>query len=296
MDVIGIDVGGTGIKAIRQAADGAMVARDAVATPATSDALTAALVGLASSLRGPATAAVGIACPGIVQDGVAVYATNLPWRDEPVQRHVERTLLLPVAVGRDVATAALAEAVHVTESDVLFVALGTGIACAHVDGGVVRAGATGRAGEIGHTPVHPDGELCACGQRGCLEVYASAAGIARRYAALGGRSLPTPEIAARVASDAAAATVWNDAVGALALALATDTLVHDPAVIVVGGGLAQAGARLFDPLRTRLSGLLAWRPVPPVVPARLGSAAGALGAALLAWQAVDVVQQEGAAP
>jgi glucokinase len=175
---------------------------------------------------------------------------------------------------------------------VLFVALGTGIACAHVVGGVVRAGATGRAGEIGHTPVHPGGEPCACGQRGCLEVYASAAGIARRYAALAGRSVPTPEIVARVATDADAAVVWDDAVGALALALATDTLVHDPSVIVIGGGLAEAGARLFDPLRARLSALLAWRPVPSVVPARLGPTAGALGAALLAWQAVDAVAKE----
>jgi glucokinase len=292
VDVIGIDVGGTGIKAIRQAADGAVVARSAVATPATSDALTAAVIDLASSLRLPSTAAVGIACPGIVHDGVARYAVNLPWREEPVQLHVERAVGLPVSVGRDVATAALAETAQVAADDVLFVALGTGIACAHVVGGVVRAGATGRAGEIGHTPVHPGGEPCACGQRGCLEVYASAAGIARRYAALAGRSVPTPEIVARVATDADAAVVWDDAVGALALALATDTLVHDPSVIVIGGGLAEAGARLFDPLRARLSALLAWRPAPSVVPARLGPTAGALGAALLAWHAVDAVAKE----
>jgi glucokinase len=294
VDVIGIDVGGTGIKAIRQTADGAVVARDAVATPATSDALTAAVISLAASLREPATVAVGIACPGIVQDGVARYATNLPWRDEPVQYHIERALGLPVSVGRDVATAALAETAEVAGADVLFVALGTGIACAHVVGGVLHAGASGRAGEIGHTPVHPDGEVCACGQLGCLEVYASAAGIARRYAARAGRPLATPDIAARVTTDADAAAVWDDAVGALALALATDTLVHDPALIVLGGGLAEAGTRLFEPLRARLSALLAWRPVPPVVPARLGPAAGSLGAALLAWQAIDVVQQEGA--
>jgi glucokinase len=294
VDVIGIDVGGTGIKAIRQALDGSVVARSAVPTPDTSDALTSAVIDLASSLRVASTVAVGIACPGVVHDGVATYATNLPWRDEPVQFQVERALGLPVSVGHDVATAALAEAAQLSGDNVLFVAVGTGIACAHVHEGVVRAGATGRAGEIGHTPVHPEGESCACGQRGCLEVYASAAGIARRYAALAGQTLPTPDIAARAATNAHAATVWDEAVGALALALATDVLVHDPAVIVIGGGLAEAGACLFDPLRARLSALLAWRTAPPVVPAQLGPAAGSLGAARLAWQAVDPVAKEGA--
>lgn len=294
MDVIGIDVGGTGIKAIRQAADGAVIGRESVVTPTTSNALTAAVIELASSLRGPSTVAVGIACPGIVDDGVARYATNLPWRDEPVRARVQRAVALPVSLGRDVATAALAESAGVTGDDVVFVALGTGIACAHVLGGVIRAGATGRAGEIGHSPVHPDGEPCVCGQRGCLEVYASAAGIARRYAARTGRALRTPEVASRTATDNDAAAVWDEAVDALALALATETLVRDPAVIVIGGGLAEAGGRLFDPLRSRLSGLLAWRPAPPVVAARLGASAGALGAAMLAWHDVDAVAQEGA--
>jgi glucokinase len=294
MDVLGIDVGGTTVKAVRVAADGAVLAARSIATPGDSALLTDAVVALAAGLRSSSTAAVGVVCPGVIYEGVVRYAVNLPWRDEPVRERVQGALGLPVFLARDVAAAALAESVQVSGDDVLFVALGTGIACAHVVDGVVRRGATGRAGEIGHSPVRADGEPCACGQRGCLEVYASAAGIARRYTARTGEVLTTPEIAARMESDPDAAAVWGDAVDALALALATDTLVSDPSIIVLGGGLADAGDALLSPVRVALARRLAWRPAPPVVGATLGGSAGQVGAAQLAWRGLGALQQEGA--
>jgi glucokinase len=294
VDVLGIDVGGTTVKAVRVAVDGTVLAAQSVGTPGDSDELTAAVIALATALLEETTVAVGLACPGVVDADVVHYAVNVPWRDEPVRALMQAAVSRPVVLVHDVAAAALAESAHVAGDDVLFVAAGTGIACRHVVNGVVRLGATGRAGEIGHSPVYPDGEPCLCGQRGCLEVYASAAGIARRYAVRTDTTLTAAQIASRVSSDADADAVWHEAVAALALALATDTMVSDPGVIVLGGGLADAGDTLFGPVRSALSAQLAWRPAPPVVAATLGPSAGRLGAAQAAWRVVGQLQQEGA--
>ena len=141
------------------------------------------------------------------------------------------------------------------------------------------------AGELGHVPVHPGGEPCACGQRGCLEVYASASGIARRYSARTGASATAAEVVARAASDVLAGAVWQEAVDALALALTTATMLVDPGAIVLGGGLAGAGAALRDPLAAALSEHLRWRPAPPVEVSPIADRLGLLGAAQLAWEA-----------
>jgi glucokinase len=147
------------------------------------------------------------------------------------------------------------------------------------------------AGELGHISVAAAGEPCDCGQLGCLEVYASAAGIARRYAGATGNTgrdgLDAAAVVARVATDPVAAGVWAQAIDALSHALATAVLLLDPATVVLGGGLALAGAALFDPVRAGLQARLRWRPAPEVRPALLGADAGRAGAALLAWRLLD---------
>jgi glucokinase len=294
MDVLGIDVGGTTVKAVRVGADGAVLDSNSLATPGDSSALTGAVIALATALMGDATVAVGVACPGVVDDEVVHYAANVAWREEPVRALVQAAVGRPVVLAHDVRAAALAESAQVAADDVLFVALGTGIASAHVMAGEVRRGASGRAGELGHSPVYPDGEPCACGQRGCLETYASAAAIARRFQTRSGRELNAAGIAALVGTDAHATAVWHDAVEALGVALATQVLVADPALIVLGGGLADAGDALLVPVRTAVAARLAWRDAPPIVAATLGPSAGQLGAAQLAWRALGALQQEGA--
>jgi glucokinase len=292
MTVVGIDAGGTRVKGALVSRAGEVVAARSVATPSESDALTRAVIDLIAELRDEHTAAIGVASAGVVSDGVVHYAANLPWRDEPVRDRVAEASGLPTALGHDVAAAAVAESTQVTERHVLFVGLGTGIAATQVRDGIADRGATGRAGEIGHYPVRPDGDPCPCGQRGCLEQYASAAAIARRYAERSGRRTDTAEIARRVPRDPHAAAVWDTAVGTLAIALATCTLLLDPAVIVIGGGLADAGDILLAPLRAGLAARLAWRPAPPVRAAVLGPAAGQLGAARLAVQLTDRLPEQ----
>jgi glucokinase len=284
MDVIAIDIGGTTIKAARIAADRSVTAElNAATPPAGGSAVVDAIVEVIASLRSADTKAVGVAAPGLVENGVVRFAANVGWRDLPLRARLTELTGFPVAVGHDVTSAAIAEC---ADRDGLFVSVGTGIASADFVAGAVSRGASGRVGELGHVPVWPDGETCRCGQRGCLEAYASAAAIARRYALRAGNPLPTQEIVARLGTDPAARAVWTEAIDALAIALAHEVLVRDPARIVLGGGLAAAGDALVAPLRSALMGRLAFRSAPELTTARLGALAGRVGAAALAWEIV----------
>ncbi len=230
-------------------------------------------------------AGVGLAVPGLVSEDTAIYATNLGWRDVPATDFTE--LDVPVILGHDVRTGGLAESVLGAGrgvADFLFLPIGTGIAGAMIVNGAPYGGTSGWGGEIGHIPVFPDGEQCACGQFGCLETYASAASVGRRYSLRAGIDDVRAEQVV-TSDDPVAVEVWDEAVEALSLALATYTLLLDPSMIVLGGGLAEAGPALFDPVRTRLVKRLAFRDAPPLLPAALGVDAGMLGAALLGWRA-----------
>lgn len=240
---------------------------------------------------------VGLAVPGLVTADKALYSANIGWRDVPATDLVP--LGVPVMLGHDVRTGGLAESVLGAGrefSDFLFLPIGTGIAGAVILRGEPYGGSTGWGGEIGHTPVFPQGEPCACGQIGCLETYASASAVARRYstrAALlddstspDGSTVTAEQVAALTAAgDPLATEVWSEAVEALSLALATYTLLLDPSAIVLGGGLSEAGPLLSTPLAERLQRRLTFRAAPPLRQAALGMSAGMLGAALLGWHA-----------
>jgi glucokinase len=167
---------------------------------------------------------------------------------------------------------------------VLFVAIGTGIAAALVVDGSGYAGAHGAAGELGHIVVRPGGAPCGCGARGCLEAITSARAIGRRYAEISGIEDATAFDVASLAADGdeTATTVWRDAIDALADGLLTAQALYDVNVLVLGGGLAEAGDDLLDPLRGELARRVTFHRMPRVVKAELGDTAGCLGAALLA--------------
>nr|WP_231935224.1 ROK family protein [Micromonospora viridifaciens] len=252
------------------------------------------LVGRARA-AGLTPVACGIAVPGVVDEarGVAVWSANVGFRDVPLRELARRRLGLPTALGHDVRAGGLAEARLGAGRDgghVLFVAIGTGIAAVHVVDGSAAAGAHGAAGEIGHILVRPGGPRCGCGRPGCLEAVASASAIGRRYAELAGAPATAAEVADRAAAgEPLADRVWREAVEALADGLATGQALFDVATIVLGGGLAQAGAQLFDPLRVALRERLTFHREPRLVAAALGDEAGCLGAALLA---LDTFEKE----
>ena len=226
--------------------------------------------------------------PGVVdeQRGVAVWSENLDWRDVPFVAQLTERCGLPTVLGHDVRTAALAETrigAARGMADVVYLSIGTGIAAGIVLGGRIHSG-DGYAGEIGHTDAGHD-EPCACGGRGCLEAIASAAAIARRYTARTGRPAAGAADVLR-AGDPDAVAVWDEALDALAAALAWIASVLAPEAIVIGGGLSQAGAALLDPLNARIPRHLTFQRVPRLVPAALGDRAGCVGAGLMALDSI----------
>ena len=291
--VLAVDVGGTTIKGALVDPAGRFLREDRRPTPASEGG--EAVVGAIASLVGDLAATapdpgavrgVGLVAPGVV-DGVVVFSGNLGLRGLPLGERIAAATGLAVIVEHDARAAGLAESTLGAARDVadhLVVGIGTGISAAvHSDRRSLR-GAVGLAGEIGHVPVHPGGERCPCGQRGCLERYASAAAIARRYAELGGpRDACAREVAARRTTDAAAARAWSEAIDALAIGLVACTMVADPELIVLAGGLSEAGEELRAPLAEELAARLTWRPPPAVVTSVLGHRATLVGAAVLGW-------------
>jgi glucokinase len=292
--IVAVDVGGTTIK-------GAVIDRqgrvwDQRRRPTGADrgpeAVIESILQVADELASPdpPTAAYGIAVPGLVResDGKVLEATNLGLHDAPMHELASRRLSAPVTVLHDVRAAALAEGTLGAArgcSDYLLLTLGTGIGAAVVIGGRPYTGARGIGGELGHVSVDPRGPLCLCGGTGCLEAIASAGAVERRF----GQGVNAEQVADRAASDEpAAARVWQEALDALALAIVNYATLLDPELVVIGGGLASAGPRLFDPLRERLRASTRFGEPVPVVRAALGEEAGRFGAAIAAWRAVGL--------
>lgn len=297
--VVAVDIGGTTIKSALVGVDGRTLATDVRATEhgeAAQRAVSAAAAAQADRARalGVRVVGAGVVSPGIIDEasGVVRYASNLGWHDVSL-----RDLLVldaPVGVGHDARSAGVAEGVFGAvrgQASYIHVSIGTGIAASLVVEGRAVSGHEGGAGELGHTPVHPGGEPCPCGQRGCLEVYASGAGLARRYAERTGTARTAAQVAARLEEDPAARQVWSEGAEALALGLATCTQLLDPQTIVIAGGLAQAGDLLLDPVRAGLEELLRWREAPALVATSLGTDAARLGAALVAMRAAGLAER-----
>ncbi|MEV6795371.1 ROK family protein [Streptomyces sp. NPDC051320] len=288
------------MKAALVGADGALLheARRATDRKRGPEAVVRSILDFAAELHaygeehlGRPASAAGVAVPGIVdgENGIAVYSANLGWRDVPLRKLLSAELNgVPVALGHDVRTGGLAEGRIGAGRDAdrfLFLPLGTGIAGAIGINGVIEAGAHGCAGEIGHVVVRPDGVDCGCGQRGCLERYASASAVSLAWAAASGDpEADAADCAKAVESgDPRAVTVWQDAVDALADGLITALTLLDPRTLIIGGGLAEAGETLFVPLRAAVAERVTFQKLPLIVPAALGDTAGCLGAGLLAW-------------
>ncbi|GIW07325.1 MAG: glucokinase [Dehalococcoidia bacterium] len=251
-------------------------------------------------LRGEPLARVGIAAPGPLDPrrGVLLRPPNLPsWPAEaPIGDALSARLGVPVVVDNDANLAALGEwqagAGRGVESLVYFT-ISTGIGGGLILGGALHHGVHGYAGELGHMVIQADGPPCACGSRGCLETLASGTAIARivRERLAGGEPSRLPPtataedvFAAASAGDTLAASVIEAAMWQLGVGVVNALHLFDPAIVVLGGGVTNAGRLVFDPVKRAVARLAmpAFRQT-PVVRAALGDDAGLYGAAALAF-------------
>ncbi len=323
--VCGLDLGGTKLLGVVLDADApvdpdddhfGIVASKRVPTPHDGvEALADALVDLVADLRshvaddlGGELAAVGLGAPGLVdRDGVMHTGPNLPGIVQfGFAERLSSATGLPVAVDNDATCAAWGEherGASGGRNHTLFLTLGTGIGAGVTVKGEVLRGANGFGGEAGHMVVDPTGPPCPCGRRGCWERYGSGSGLARiaRDAANAGLAPRVVELAdgdaeavrgehvTRAAAEGAdgALQIMDQFGWWVALGIANLVAVLDSEVVIIGGGLVEAGSIVMDPVRRAFPDLLfggAVRPDVPIEQASLGEWAGAIGAALLAAQ------------
>ena len=235
---------------------------------------------------------VGMGIPGPVHEtGMVGSSAILPgWAGTSPEARMEELLDLPVRVGNDANLGALAEFTWGAgrgSSSVVYLKLATGIGAGLVIGGRLFEGAGGTAGEIGHTTIDDTGDICRCGNRGCLETYAGAAAIATLLSRSFGQELDPDAVLRRAAAgDAGCRRALADAGRHIGVAVANLCNLVNPERIVVGGSMGQAGAVLLDPLResVRLRAIPSAAEDVEIVPGELGERAELLGAVALVLQ------------
>jgi glucokinase len=310
---VGVDVGGTKIAGGVVDESGQILATARRVSPATDrEAIERNIEDLVAALRTDHdVVAVGVGAAGFVDSArsVVMFAPNLAWRDEPLRDEVAKLVGLPVVVENDANAAAWAEyrfGAARGAGVAVMVTLGTGIGGGLVVGGEVFRGAYGVGCEYGHMSVVPDGRRCACGNRGCWEMYASGRALARDareladVSPLGAHRLmeladgdlnqltgPLVTQAARE-GDPAAVEIYTEMGRWLGRGLANLAAVLDPTVFVIGGGVSEAGDLLLGPARQAFGQSLTgrgFRPAADILLAELGPQAGLVGAADLARRA-----------
>ncbi|MFX0537151.1 ROK family protein [Ornithinimicrobium sp. Y1847] len=299
--LVGVDVGGTRIKVValaRGAADGTAtqdptpLAEAVLPTPRDIGSRMGEVVREAvDALHVEASvAAIGVVVPGLVEErsGLARYSANLGWRDLPVVEHVRAATGVEVGFGHDVRAGLLGESRYGAarlRDDVLFVPLGTGVAGALLSGGRLVLGSEW-TGEIGHVVVDPAGPPCGCGARGCLEVVAGAAALGRAWSEVTGQRVGADDLAHAVAQgEKRAVALWQHAVRVLTDVVAPVLAGAGSRLLLLGGGLSNAGSLLTEPVTERLRLLMPGREIEVAV-ASLGDRAAALGAVALAADAL----------
>jgi glucokinase len=280
--VAGLDIGGTKVAALvvdeagqtRGRAEQPMAGRSEAGIEPIVAAVRAALK--EAGARATDLAAIGVGVPGRIDSvaGIVVLATNLGWQDLPLALLIRDEFGVPCGVANDVGLAASGLVGHDIARgarSLAYVAVGTGIGAGLVLNGRLHQGDRGMAGEIGHAIVEPDGAVCRCGQRGCIETVASGPFIARRAAAALASALATgtstaahpmltsiPTITAKTVYEAAAAgdtialAVAHEAGRTLAHAIEALMLTCDLELVLLGGGVAAAGAPFLDPIAAEL--------------------------------------------
>ncbi|ARC56742.1 Glucokinase [Frondihabitans sp. 762G35] len=309
MQAIGIDIGGTKIAGGVVTELGEIVAERRVPTPGDdSEAIVAAVVRMIRELQSEHdVVAAGVAAPGFIDaaQSTVYYTPNIPWRNEPLRARLNDELDLHITIDNDANAAGWAEfrfgAARLV-SDMAMLTIGTGVGGAIVAQDRLLRGGFGTGGELGHLRVVPNGLPCGCGAFGCIEQYGSGRALLRMAGEVADRGGATGKALADLRS-AHGALSGHDVAGLLSAgdpgalealrelgswigqACASLSVVLDPQLFVIGGGVAQSGELLLAPIREAyLTHLPArgFHPEPDFVIAELVNDAGVVGAADLA--------------
>ena len=316
--VAGVDVGGTKTSVVVVDDRGRILYEHV--TPTDRSALVGQIIGLVNDAQRQLrqnVAAVGVAIPGHVDpaDGSVSMAVNLGITHLPLGSMLQTELGIPTFVEHDARAAVLWLSEHAADgsaqapTSVAFLAIGTGISAGIVLDGALLRGENSLAGEVGHVVADPDGALCACGMRGCLETIAAGPAIGRQAdeAMAAGRStvLAPHSSAADVfragsAGDEVAVEIIDRVADHLARAIRSLALTLGVKRVVIGGGVAAAGPALLDPIRSRIARECA---ASPLVQDALGDATvellspskapSARGAAAIARHRTGLPEREG---
>src|SRR5690349_1627806 len=309
---VGIDIGGTKVMAGVVDADGVILEKIRTETPDKSKSpkvVEDTIVELVLDLSDRHDVhAVGIGAAGWVDADRSrvLFAPHLAWRDEPLRDALQSRLAVPVMVDNDANTAAWAEwrfGAGRGEDHLVMITLGTGIGGAILEGGQVKRGRFGVAGEFGHMQVVPGGHRCPCGKRGCWEQYSSGNALVREARELAAADSPvaygiiehvkgsigdiTGPMITELAreGDAMCVELLQDIGQWLGVGIANLAAALDPSCFVIGGGVSAAGDLLHRPPRGALTRPLprpGYRPEARITRAQLGPEAGMVGAADLA--------------
>lgn len=294
MYYLGVDLGGTNIKAALVDADGAIIKEASTPTklPRPAEAVCDDIAALCNQLaQGQLVAGIGVGCPGTVDGGLVRYSNNLGWHDFAMGDYLRAKTGLPVALANDANAAALGEALagcaKGAESAVI-ITLGTGVGGGVVLGGKLLTGYTGAAAEPGHMVIldTPDAPRCTCGRPGCLESLASATALIRmtKEAMAAHPESTLHGLAAQ--GDVAGKAVVEQYIHYLAVGVANMINIFFPEVIGLSGGVANQGENLLAPLRAAVGPMVFGNAYAQkhtrITTCTLGYRAGVIGAALLA--------------
>ena len=316
---VGIDLGGTNIKAGVVNENGDIISKDSIKTKTSQDQMDIILdmgrlacqVTDAAGLEKADISAIGIGSPGTPDNvaGTLIYANNLPFLHAPMRSGIRQVFNQPVYIDNDANVAALAESVAGAAqgtSHSVTITLGTGVGGGVVINRRIYSGFNHAGCEIGHIVVKSGGEPCTCGRNGCFESYASATGLIRETeraarnnpASLlnslirenGGQADGRTAFIAMRQGDAAAEAVVAFYIEMLAEGLANVINGYMPEIIAIGGGVCNEGDALLLPVREKAisrSYLGEGVAQPQIVLARMGNQAGIVGAAMMAANCLE---------
>ncbi len=315
--IIGLDLGGTKIAAALATADGQVLRRHRVPTPARQgpDAVVVALRQAIEQLGKTdvgQVSAIGVGAPGPYNSQLQVVSSSphlAGWQDVPLKQMLEDRLGTLTFVDNDANVAALGEhrfGAGIGTNHMIYITVSTGIGGGLILGGKLYTGASGAAGEIGHMTVEVNGPRCQCGNYGCWEALASGTALAReavrkleagaesRILELAGGDLGRVKaevvFEASQQGDKLARSLIERAGYYLGVGLASLIDIFNPEMIVIGGGMANMGEALLAPARTvaRQRAFALPGSVARIVPARLGDDSGVLGAVALVLEGLDI--------